>query len=145
MNTVAQRTARKLLATLVAGLVMGSALVAMSTSSSQAAGWGTISDRSVNKVLSSRSWTTLRPAFSTAANVRYRYCVTLRGRGTVNLQPQAFSTETSVNNSSYVTRCTKSYRGPANRFTPTAARIGDGAVRVGRIKVQRWYAGSVPG
>lgn len=144
MNTVAQRTARKLLATVVAGLVMGSALVAMTTTSSQAAGWGTLSNTKVDKALSSRAWTKLRSSFGTKSNVKYRYCVTVKGNGRANLQPSAFGTEISVNSSSYVTRCTKSYRGPANRFTPTAAKIGSGSVRVGRIKVQRWYTGNVP-
>lgn len=126
------------------GLVTGSALVAVTATPSQASGWGTLSNTSVDKALSSTSWTRLRPAFSTRSNVRYRYCVTVKGNGRANLQPQAFGTEISVSSSTYVTRCTKSYKGAANSFVPTASRIGSGSVRVGRIKVQRWYDGAVP-
>lgn len=129
---------------LAATALAGAMALALGPTAAYAAGWGTISTRSVGKALSATAWTNLHPGFSTAANVAYRYCVTIKGNGTANLQPQAFGTSVTVNSSSYVTRCTKGYSGPANHFTPTASRIGSGSVTIGSISIQRYYTGSIP-
>lgn len=144
MNSHVRRNPGRALAGLLVSLMIALGTLAVMPQPANAAGWGSLRTTKVDKALSSTSWTSLGSSFSTSANIRYRYCVRIKGRGTANLQPQAFGTTVTVNSSSYVTRCTISHSGSANTFRAMASRIGSGSVRIYSITWQRWYSGSVP-
>ncbi|GAA1517570.1 hypothetical protein BJ978_000548 [Agromyces terreus] len=129
---------------MAAAALLGAAALALSPTAAFAAGWGTLSTAKVNSSVTATAWTQLGSGFKTATGVTYRYCVTVKGKGKLNLQPTAFGTVVTVDSSSYVTRCTKSFKGAANTFKPMALRIGSGNVTIGTVTVQRYYTGSVP-
>lgn len=112
-----------------------------------ASGWGTISTSTVNKSLTTTSWTVLGRSFKPAQRVAYKYCVVGRGVGKANLQPTAFGTTVTFSNSStLVTRCTKSWTTPAgygSTMQPGAVKVS-GSVYISKVYVQRYYSGPVP-
>ncbi len=130
-----------------AGTLMASMIMAISTAApAQAAGWGNLWTRSVNQTVTYTKWTYMGPKFTMAKNVRYRYCVRIKGNGSVNLQPTAFGTVVSTS-SSYATRCTKSYvgTGSATQFQAAALMTKSGkSAYVSSITLQRYYSGPVP-
>jgi len=144
LNIHVRRNPGRALAGLLVSLMIALGTLAALPQPASASGWGTLRTTTVDKALSSTSWTNLGSSFSTSANISYRYCVRIKGNGTANLQPQAFGTTVTVNSDSYVTRCTISHSGSANTFQAAASRIGSGSVRIYSISWQRWYSGDVP-
>jgi hypothetical protein len=144
LNTYVRRNPGRALAGLLVSLMIALGTLAALPQPASASGWGTLRTQTVDRALSSTSWTNLGSSFSTSANIRYRYCVRIKGTGTANLQPQAFGTSVTVNSTSYVTRCTISHSGSANTFQAAASRIGSGSLRIYSISWQRWYDGNVP-
>lgn len=132
-----------------AAVAFTAGLAVTTAAPASAAGWGTISSSSVGKYLSYSSWTTLGRSFKPTPGVIYRYCVVGKGTTKANLQPTAFGTTASFTSStSYVTRCTKSWRAPSgygSYMTPSAAKLtSSGSVYISKVYVQRYYSGPVP-
>lgn len=127
-----------------AAVALSSGLSVATSAPAHAAGWSTISSSSVGKSLSYSSWTKLGGSFKPASGATYRYCVVGKGTTKANLQPTAFgTTATFYSSSSYVTRCTKSWRAPSgygSYMQPTAAKLtSSGSVYISRVYVQRYY------
>lgn len=132
----------------VAGLIASMIMAISAAAPAHASGWGTLWTKPVGKTVSYHAWTYMGPQFTMSKNVRYRYCVRIKGSASVNLQPTAFATTvTPASSSSYSTRCTKSYlsTGGSTKFQAAAMGLTRGKTAyVSSISLQRYYSGPVP-